>query len=71
MYPKQSPREVLQAVAIFVVLAVIGVGLAVGGRGMGESADQIVMATIGSALLGGGLAFFLLEVSRLDRERRQ
>lgn len=53
-------------VGIFVALAVAGVGMAVVAQVVPSDFAQTVMITIGSAIFGSGLTFFLIRVNSLD-----
>lgn len=49
----------------FAVLALAGIGIAVGARNLASPFDQNVLIAIGSALFGAALAFFLVRVFAL------
>jgi len=46
----------------FVALAVVGIFMAVGAKTMTDAVDQSILISVGSALFGAGLAFFLVRV---------
>ena len=46
----------------FVALAVSGIFMAVGAKTMTDVVDQSILISVGSALFGAGLAFFLVRV---------
>jgi hypothetical protein len=46
----------------FVALAMVGIFMAVGARTMTDAVDQSILISVGSALFGGALAFFLVRV---------
>lgn len=72
MYTKQLS----QTITIFVVFLIAGILMFVLPFNLGldrldSSAQlQIVLPLVGSALIGSGLTFFLIEMLRLDRERK-
>jgi uncharacterized membrane protein YgdD (TMEM256/DUF423 family) len=56
--------QLQRAIALFVTLTVLGIGMVVGaGLGASQPAQGIFMH-IGAALFSGSLAFFLIEASR-------
>ena len=46
----------------FVALATAGIFMAVGAKTMTDAVDQSILISVGSALFGAGLAFFLVRV---------
>ena len=46
----------------FVALAIAGIFMAVGAKTMTDAVDQSILISVGSALFGAGLAFFLVRV---------
>ena len=46
----------------FVALAVAGIFMAVGAKTMTDAVDQSILISVGSALFGAALAFFLVRV---------
>jgi hypothetical protein len=64
----KSSSEIIKATAVFVGLVVLGVSLTVLSKFIGENVEQNILINIGSAIIGGSLAFFLIEMFRLDRE---
>ncbi len=59
----------LMATVLFGTLAAAGTGVAASADKLATGFHQIVLAQIGSAIFAGGLAFFLIEMSRWARER--
>ena len=58
-------REMFRAIIVFVALLVAGIVLAAGVTSFVESAlDKSVLVSMGSAIVGGALAFFLVEMFR-------
>ncbi len=53
---------VTRTVITFAVLAIAGIGVAVGGRSMADVFDRSIMLAIGSALFGAALTFFLVRI---------
>jgi len=64
-----NKQSLVKAIITFAVLVAGGIVLSVVGSSNTSGGDQIVMAAMGSALVGGSLAFFLIEMFRLDREK--
>ena len=64
-----NKQSLLKAIITFAVLVAGGIVLSVVGVSNTSGGDQIVVSTMGSALVGGSLAFFLIEMFRLDREK--
>jgi hypothetical protein len=52
-------------VIVFTVLAVAGIGMAVGARNIADAFEQIILIAIGSSMFGASLAFFLVRVFSL------
>lgn len=61
--------QLLKATTVFAGLVILGVGMTVGAQFIDGAFEQNVLVNIGSAIVGGSLAFFLVEVFRLERER--
>jgi uncharacterized protein YjeT (DUF2065 family) len=70
-----SKKQMTQAVSIFVIFTIVGllmilvpyrIDLA---QTATEAALQNSLPLIGSALVGAGMVFFLLEMTRMERER--
>jgi hypothetical protein len=55
-------NQVTRTIVVFAVLAIAGVGVAVGGRSMADAFDRSIMIAIGSAMFGAALAFFLVRM---------
>lgn len=49
----------------FVALAVTGIFMAVGAKNMIDAVDQSILISVGSALFGAALAFFLVRIFSL------
>ena len=49
----------------FVALAVTGIFMAVGAKTMTDAVDRSILISVGSALFGAALAFFLVRVFSL------
>ncbi len=69
MKTQTSPQLLVKATIVFIGLLVLGVGMAVGAQFTDGAFEQSVLVSIGSAIVAGGLAFFLIEAFRYDRER--
>ena len=65
-----NKQSLVKAVITFAILVAGGVVLSVVGAKNLSGGDQMVVVTMGSALVGGSLAFFLVEMFRLDRESK-
>ena len=59
----------VQIVVVFVALLVAGIGITAGARAIAGQAEQQILMHAGSALVSGGLAFFLVEMFRRNRMR--
>ena len=60
----------VKAIITFAVLVAAGVIVAVTGGRLATGNDQMVLANMGSAIVGGSVAFFLIEMFRWDRKRK-
>ena len=49
-----------RTVITFIVLAITGVGMAVGAKFLLEAVEQTILIAIGSAIFGASLTFFLV-----------
>lgn len=58
----KTKNQVTRTVVVFAVLAIAGVGVAIGGRSMADVFDRSVMVAVGSATFGAALAFFLVRM---------
>lgn len=61
-----KPSTPVIAIVIFAALMVVGVAFVVAGT----SGTLAALPPIGAGLVGGALAYFLLEMSAWDRSRR-
>ncbi len=61
-------EQVIKTTITFVVLLVAGIALAVSSRFLQQPIEQMVMVGVGSALIGGSLAFYLNQMFNLNRE---
>ncbi|HLF75156.1 MAG TPA: hypothetical protein VI524_12460 [Anaerolineales bacterium] len=52
--------------AIFVGLAAVFVALLVAANNVPDTLNQTVMVSLGSAIFGSGLTFFLIRITQLD-----
>jgi hypothetical protein len=59
---------VTRTVIVFVALAIAGLFLAMSGRSLADSSDQIVLVAVGSAMFGAALAFFLTRIFALTEK---
>lgn len=66
-----NKEQVFKTTITFVLLLFAGIGLAVSARLLQQPVEQIVMVGVGSALIGGSLAFFLNQMFNLDRYTQQ
>ena len=53
---------IVRTTVTFVALAVAGIFMAVGAKTMTTAVDQSVLISVGSALFGAALAFFLVRI---------
>jgi hypothetical protein len=58
-----------KAVIVFGLLSAAGISLAMMSASITSGAEQIAIASVGSAIFAGSLAFFLIEMFQWDRER--
>jgi len=56
---------ITRTVVVFAVLAVAGIGMAVGARNLADAFNQTILIAAGCAIFGASLAFFLLRVFSL------
>jgi len=56
---------VTRTVVTFAVLAIAGIGVAVSAKFVMDALEQIIMVTIGGAILGASLTFFLIRLFAL------
>jgi protein-S-isoprenylcysteine O-methyltransferase Ste14 len=66
-----NTNEMIKATIVFVLLTLAGVGLVLGSAGLADSTSQQVLLNLGSALFGGALAFFLVQMFDLQRRARE
>lgn len=57
--------QVTRTVAIFIGLAVAGIGIALSARFVTEPIEQTLTVTVGSAIFGAALTFFLIRLLTL------
>lgn len=53
---------IVRTTVTFVALALAGIFMAVGAKTMTDAVDQSILISVGSALFGGALAFFLVRI---------
>lgn len=69
-------KQLTQAITIFVAFLIVGIVMIVLPYNINlsqkslEISLQVTLPLIGTAMLGSGLTFFLLEMTRLDREKQ-
>ena len=56
---------ITRTVVTFAVLAIAGIGVAVGARNLVDAFDQTMLIAVGCAIFGASLAFFLVRVFSL------
>ena len=67
-------KQLTQAITIFVVFLIVGILMIVLPYNIDldqsdlKTSLQVTLPLIGTAMLGSGLTFFLLEINRLDRQ---
>jgi uncharacterized membrane protein YadS len=52
-------------VIVFTVMAVAGIGMAVGARNIADAFERTILIAIGSSMFGASLTFFLVRVFSL------
>jgi hypothetical protein len=63
----QTRTSLGKAVAIFIGMAIVFAALlAAAGRMDADPLSQLVLISVGSAIFGSGLTFFLIRVTHLD-----
>ncbi len=65
---KESP---MATIIVFAFLGIAGVVMAVVGGNNVTGFNQTILVNLGSAVFGGALAFFLIEMFRWSRERKK
>lgn len=66
-----NASELIKVTIVFALLTLAGVGLAVGSANLAEAQSQQVLVSLGSALFGGALAFFLIQLFDLNRRAKE
>ena len=64
-------QEIFKVTVVFVTLFVLGLGMIVGGYRLASADVQLVFAPVGSAIMGGTLAFYLVQMFALDSAKRR
>ena len=68
-------KQLTQAITIFVAFLIVGIVMIVLPYNIDldqsdlKTSLQVTLPLIGTAMLGSGLTFFLLEMTRLDRQK--
>lgn len=62
-------HKLVKIITLFVLLTVIGIGMTTGAMRLGDELARAVLMNIGSAIFGGALAFYLIEMFRWDEGR--
>lgn len=57
-----TKSPIVQTVVIFVALAFAGIGMALSAKLVTDALEQIILVTVGSALFGAALTFFLIRI---------
>ncbi len=65
-----NTNEIVKVTSVFVLLTLAGLGLAVGSAKVADVPSQQVLVSLGSAIFGGALAFFLIQLFDLNRQAR-
>ena len=53
---------ITRTIVTFVILALAGIFMAVGAKTMTDAVDRTILISVGSAMFGAALAFFLVRV---------
>ncbi len=70
-----NSKQLTQAITIFVAFLIVGIVMIVLPYNIDldqsdlKTSLQVTLPLIGTAMLGSGLTFFLLEMTRLDRQK--
>ena len=62
-----TKQTVIRSTTIFAGLALAGIAIAVSSQVVPIDFAQTLMVTIGSAIFGSGLTFFLIRMSNLEK----
>jgi drug/metabolite transporter (DMT)-like permease len=71
-----NSKQLTQAITIFVVFLIVGILMIVLPYNIDldqsnlKTSLQVTLPLIGTAMIASGLTFFLLEMTRLDREKQ-
>jgi len=60
-----TKQQLTRTIVTFVALSIAGISVALSAQFVPNALDQTVMVTIGGALFGAGLAFFLMQIFML------
>ena len=63
-------KPILFAAAIFIALAIVFITLVFVARGLADPFSQALTTSLGSAIFGAGLTFFLIQASQHAGGRR-
>ena len=60
-----NTKNLIRTIVIFMALAIAGVSVAVSSRFVASPSDQTIMVTVGSAIFGAALTFFMIRLFSL------
>ena len=69
MKTNNRTNPLIKIVVVFILLTVLGIGMATGALQIADELTRAVLMNVGSAIFGAALAFYLIEMFRWDRER--
>ncbi len=63
-----TKNRILRTVVIFIVLAFAGIGMALSAKLVADALEQVILVSVGSALLGAALTFFLIRILSIEEK---
>ena len=64
-------QDLIKVTSTFVMLFMVSLGMIVGAHRWASNEIQQVLVPVGSAILGGTLAFYLVEMFEIERTSRE
>ena len=59
---------IVRTVVIFVALALAGICIALSSKLVADALEQMILVTVGSALFGAALTFFLIRILSIEEK---
>lgn len=63
-----TKNRIVRTVVIFIVLAFAGIGMALSAKLVADALEQVILVSVGSALLGAALTFFLIRILSIEEK---